>query len=174
MLARASHFGACLLLLGVLVFDRLIAISFGDYGSAELPALWSRISRGLVTWMLPAALLSGGWWMAMTCISMTGLPPREALTAENIGIIWNQTHFGQVWKWRVDFWIAMLFFVRLQRFGTRTSRFGQILAWLGLASAAALSASLAWSGHAMLEESGAWHLAADVLHILVCGVWRFL
>jgi putative copper resistance protein D len=37
--------------------------------------------------------------------------------------------------------------------------------------AAFLVASLAWAGHGLMAPAVSWHLTADVLHLLVCGLW---
>lgn len=170
-LVRASHFTSCLVLLGVLFFDRMIASSFNLASLAGAARTWQRIFKVLVLILLPAALITGRLWLGLTCIAMTGLPSREALTDENLAIIWNQTHFGTVWKWRLAFWMLTTLPAGLLLFGRAGSRSRDALVWLALACASALAASLAWAGHAMLSESGWWHVIADVLHILVCGVW---
>ena len=57
-----------------------------------------------------------------------------------------------------------------QRQGGRT-RWSAILEILGALLAAALLATLVWSGHAHASNKHAWLLPTDLLHVIAAGAW---
>jgi putative copper resistance protein D len=168
--ARASHFASCLLFMSGFVFDRSIASRLRE--APEAGRSWDRIFRAILTLTLPASLLTGAWWMAMTAIAMSGLPPHEALAPEALAIVWTQTHFGLVWKLRLAIWgtvaVVTLPLLKKPPVGSRSRA---ALAWLGLTATAGLSAAMTWIGHAMISPDRSWHLPADLIHIVVGGIW---
>ncbi|HXD00783.1 MAG TPA: CopD family protein [Verrucomicrobiae bacterium] len=169
ILARAVHFGACLLFLGIFAFDRFVAASIFGNARTEAADYWqARIqSSGLI--LLPIILLSGLAWYVLVAVTMSGLPLGQAIQPEILNTIWDQTQFGMVWKLRLIFWLtAMTAGVLIYFFKTQTA-FQQSLVWVQLLLGGLLTGSLAWAGHA-LEGSG-WHLLADTLHLLVAAFW---
>ena len=157
--ARAVHFGACLLIFGVLLLDRLVIIEDADDD-------WRGIARWLVLLSLATALLSGAAWFALNAITMSGLAPAEALRPEVLRIVLDQTHFGTLWKLRLVCWlaatVATLIMLVLRKKTT---------IWLATAASAALAGSLAWAGHGQTGPMPSLHLAADVIHLLTSGIW---
>ncbi|HEY8750830.1 MAG TPA: CopD family protein [Tepidisphaeraceae bacterium] len=169
-ITRACHFASCLLLLAGFVFDRSIAASvLAD--STDAQQSWNRIFRDIIGLTLPASLLTGGWWFALTAIVMSGLPAQEALAPENLAIIWNQTHFSLIWKIRLAIWCATVAITPFFLISRPGSPRRAVLAWLGLLCCAALSGAMAWTGHAMMSDQRSLHLAADLIHIVVGGIW---
>jgi putative copper resistance protein D len=165
ILARAVHFGACLLFFGLFAFDRFAAVSI----AARLPPETARYWRLLVRWSslvaLPIILLSGMIWFALAAGTMSG----EPLQIDVWKIVWTQTQFGTVWQFRLAFWLvaavaAMLLWFFQSRPATRLA-----LTWVELFFGGCLLGSLAWAGHG--QESSRWHLFADSLHLLVAGFW---
>lgn len=175
VLARAGHFAACLLLAGVFAFDRLVATT-APMARTE----WKGIATRLLLISFPVILLTGMWWLAMVTIEMSELPPKEALTPQVLGEVWNQTHFGAVWKLRLTLWcgaaVAALLWCRLSSLrmeGVRTGKpapqmHGALLSWLALFLSGGLCASLAWAGHAQMNQ---WSLASDAIHLTTSAVW---
>jgi putative copper resistance protein D len=165
ILARAIHFGACLLFFGAFAFDRLVAtaISTGD----ENPAIAGWQSRirfcGLI--LLPLILLSGMAWLALVAETMGG----EPLTMDILKTVWDQTQFGTVCLWRLIFWLAAATVLVVSLVSKPPCMYGKFLAWLQLLFGGCLLGSLAWAGHG--QESSICHLCADVLHLLVAGFW---
>jgi copper resistance protein D len=151
--ARAVHIGACLLLFGVAVFDRFIAI-----GPARKQ--WQSIARWLNLPSLAAALLSGSAWLFLVAINMSGLPPRQAMQLEVLHLVWSQTRFGFVWQVRLVLCLLTAITILVRRLRRTTLIFSGLMA-----------ASLAFSGHGQAGPGASWHLLADGLHLLVAGCW---
>jgi copper resistance protein D len=164
---RAVHFGACLLFFGIFAFDRFVATSV--YGGDRMPAAyeWSGI-RFCRLILLPTILVSGIFWFILVAMTMSDLPFKQAVQPDILKTVWLQTGFGTVWKWRLWFWLAAALIALVASFVKPLSLRRGII-WLELLSGALLLGSLAWAGHG--QEDSAWHLLADVLHLLVAGCW---
>ena len=163
--ARAVHLGACLLFFCVFAFDRFVATAIAASDKKEIQNHWQSRIRFFNLILLPIILLSGIAWFALVAVNMSGQP----LSNEILKIVWAQTQFGAVWKIRLLLWfdaaIAALLFCS-SRFQIAFPSFS---IWLQLFFGSALLGSLAWAGHG--RETSAWHLGADVLHLLVAGFW---
>lgn len=169
--ARAVHFVACLLVFGVCVFDRFVVGSVARQEEAWIGQPWRSIARTLMLIALPAALISGACWFILVAIQMSGLPPGEAVHLDILQLVWARTQFGNLWRLRAIFWLATAIpgigLVLLRR----ESILRGAMVWLALGFGGLLAASLAWAGHGQTGGPVAWHCAADVLHILVTGLW---
>jgi putative copper resistance protein D len=161
---RALHFAATAIAVGDVIFRTAIA---GPVLPPEATAAASVETPTLrVSWFgLGVAVISGGIWLLLQAASMSGMPLNEALTADVLSTVINDTQFGMVTMVRAGLAIclaACLFYGR-----------GAIAQWLGLAAALAFAASLAWSGHAgsTIGETGYLHLAADALHLMAAAAW---
>jgi copper resistance protein D len=157
--ARAVHFGACLLAFGVVAFDRWIAGPALAHDAPAVAIRWRRSSGRIVGGALILALASGVAWFALNAISMSGLAPAEALQPHVLRIVLTDTHFGKLWEWRGLLWVVTLVAMRFRR------------SIVLLLSTGALAASLAWAGHGTDGNAPNVHLAADVLHIAIGGLW---
>ena len=146
--ARAIHFGSCLLIFGVWMFDRFIIVP-------AAVAQWHKIRRYLLAVVLPAAALSGAWWFTELAIGMSG----QTLQMNIISMVWKQTHFGQLWQLR-----SIFFFLALLAAVFRRN-------WLALITSGLLLGSLAWAGHGRTEQWTTAHLLADTIHLLTAGCW---
>jgi putative copper resistance protein D len=146
--ARAIHFGACLLLASALGFPALL-------GKAPSPDLRSALRR-LAGGSLLAALLSGLAWFWLVLAQMCD---DDGVSGAALRVALGETRFGHLWLLRLGLMLATGLFLRAPRAAAPL--------------AAALLASLAWTGHASATPGwpGALHLGADVLHLLVGAVW---
>jgi putative copper resistance protein D len=169
ILARAVHFGACLLFFGVFAFDRFLAASIFAKGEIEAAVYWRRCARCFNLILLPVILLSGFAWFALVTVTMSGLPLGQALQPEPMETVLTQTQFGTVWKVRSFFWVAAMFAAIALNFLKPAASLQKNLAWLELLLGGLLLGSLAWAGHG--REDSTWHLSADILHLLVAGFW---
>jgi putative copper resistance protein D len=162
ILARAVHIGACLLFFGMFTFDRLVATAIFKTGKTETGDFWHARIRLFSLVLLPVILLSGILWFGLVAMTMSGSP----LQWDILKIVWVQTQFGTVWKLRLYLWLAASVFAALYRPQTEPS---QKMTWVQLLLSGGLLGSLAWAGHG--QESSSWHLYADILHLLVAGLW---
>jgi putative copper export protein len=166
-LARAVHFAACLLAFGIVVFDRWIAAPALEGEAVRSAVGWARTTARLLWFALIVALISGGAWLLLVTIQMSGLPASEALQPDVLRVVVVETHFGRLCELRALLWLgaaaAMLFRTVPGLRGGMT--------WIGLLLTGALSASLAWAGHGQDGNRPEWHLVADATHIVIGGIW---
>jgi putative copper resistance protein D len=169
IVARAVHFGACLLFFGSFAFELFVAAPILARGGFESAAVGRWRSHRLSLILLPIVLLSGLAWFALVAKTMIGAPWSEALQPGILKTVWSQTQFGVVWKLRSVF-LSMAAAVAAVSFVRRSNLpLQRVLAWIQLALGALLLGSLAWAGHG--QEDSPWHLFADILHLLVAGLW---
>lgn len=156
---------------GVFVFWVVVAWpAFRRVDAAE--GLRSRLDRRLIAlawWCLVVAFVSGGAWLFIVGSQMSGMPINAVLPGGVLGIVLTQTHFGEAWLIRLALVVILAGCLVVQRF-TRN----QVPAVIGVLTAAAFVASLAWAGHGAAAEEvpfDALHLPADILHLLATGAW---
>lgn len=162
--ARAVHFGATALLAGALLFRAAVA----GPPAAALPAatvLVDRRTRWIAGAAVATALASGLVWFALTAAEMGNLPLGEALKFDVLQMILEGTHFGSVATIRLGLALATAVTLALDRAAPAR--------WFALATALALVASIAWTGHSGsgFGTSGNVQLAADALHLLAASAW---
>jgi len=161
---RGIHFAATAVVTGTLVFQTVVA-------KPALPAeqavgkKWQAQSQRLAWIALVIMLLSGVIWLLLQAVSMSGLPPDEALTSQVLSTVLNQTQFGVVTEIRGVLAVILAACLAFDRF--------PLAQWLALAAAFGLTAAIAWTGHAAstLGEKGNLHLAADALHLVAAASW---
>jgi putative copper export protein len=168
VVARAVHFAACMVLLGICLFDRFVAPREQGGGRDA----WRRIFVALLAIALPAAGVSGLAWLMFVTMDMSGLSFSQVMQSGTISIVLNKTHFGTLWQLR-----GLLFLgaaaCALPLIVSRKARLRvfAVLVWLILIFASPLSMSLAWAGHGQI---GAWpwlHLLSDCTHLAVGSFW---
>ena len=118
--------------------------------------------RGRLALMALVALASGAGWLALTAAGMSGAPS-DATSPSAIASVVTDTAFGKLWAVRMAGCGALLLLPFVRR-----------LAWLLPITAAAVLASLAWTGHGGLPDGttlGRIHTAADAAHLLAAGAW---
>jgi putative copper resistance protein D len=162
ILTRGAHFAACLLFFGMFTFDRLVVRAVFNGGKSEVGEYWYARIQLFSLALLSVILISGILWFVLIAMIMSGLP----FQIETLKIVWTQTQFGTVWKLRLYLWLAASVVAVLYRPQTTLST---KLIWLQLLLSGALAGSLAWAGHG--QENSIWHLSADILHLLVAGLW---
>ena len=111
-----------------------------------------------------AALISGVGWFVLVAAEMNEVAFVSAWHASVLGPVWLQTRFGAAWRVR-----SMLWFIGAAAASGRPW-FGRVR-WVALTAGAGLVGSLAWAGHGGTGPAHAWHLTADVLHLLASAVW---
>jgi copper resistance protein D len=160
---RAIHFAATAIIAGTVVFRTVVA------KPALLPdqaAKGWRTQSLRVAWIaLAVTLLSGAIWLLLQAISMTGLPPGDAMTSQVLSTVLDETQFGMVTEIRSVLAIVLATCLAYDRFPWADR--------LALAAALGLTASIAWTGHAAstLGAMGNLHLAADALHLIAAASW---
>ena len=159
--ARAVHFAACLLFFGTFAFDRYVAGAINACGRERL-RVWGFV-------LLPVMFVSGLAWFISVTATMAGTTWFGALQPALLKTIWTQTQFGGVWRLRLMIWIVAMGMLALSAPNARGTARQKFHAWVQLLLSALLLGSLAWAGHGL--EGSRWHLWADVLHLLVAGIW---
>jgi copper resistance protein D len=161
---RAIHFAATALTTGTLMFQAVVADP--ALRSAEAVATVMRTQIRSVAWVgLAIIVVSGAIWVLLEAAAMSGLALREAITADVLSTVVNETQFGLVFEIRsvlVIILAACLVFDRLSP-----------ARWLARASALGFVAAIAWTGHAgsTAGEMGLLHLTADTLHLIGAAAW---
>jgi putative copper resistance protein D len=167
VLTRAVHFGACLLFFGLFGFDQLVAVVAVPRGPAAIATYWAQCIRWLGALSLVLILLSGLVWFALVAMTMSG----EPLSLDILKVVWTQTQFGTVAKIRVVFWFLALSGTLGLLLIKSSSVWLKKLIGFNLVVSGLLLGSLAWAGHGTEGQPAAGHLLADVLHLLVAGLW---
>jgi putative copper resistance protein D len=171
--ARAIHFAATMLVVGVVFFAVFVAApAWRGVSSNGGVAVKVRKRLAVIAWTgLALALISGAAWLILTAAAMSGLPAAQIF---DDGVLWTvllQTTFGRDWLAR--FALAGALAATLPAL---LSPQGHKTRWLEAAAtilAAAFAGTLAWSGHAAggLGGEAIIHPAADVLHLIAAAAW---
>jgi putative copper resistance protein D len=162
---RALHFLACLLPVGLLAFNLLVAapVLRADSGPSRATNLSVLIS-------LVLALVSGIAWLLLVAGSIGEVTPLEALRSGIVSAVLNQTHFGTTWRLRSVFWLIAATSSTVMLFRKQSSRGST---WICFVASAALLGALAWAGHGLDGNGNAamFHVVADAAHLFVSAVW---
>jgi len=176
MFIRAVHFGSSLILQSVFVLLLLTIIpgwkESGGGDALVCEHLHRRLHRLAVICLL-TAFVSGFLWLWFSIASMSDSGLLDSLKPSLFWMVVTQTPPGFVWLIRAGIALVLasaLFFA----FGTRR---GWNVGWWAIPLCAlcsvALTASLAWLGHAAAGEgpNQNLHLGADLLHLISAGIW---
>jgi putative copper resistance protein D len=161
---RAIHFAATALTTGTLVFRAVVADP--ALLSAEAVATVMRTQIRRLAWVgLAITMVSGAIWLLLVAAVMSGLTLSEAITADVLSTVVNETQFGRVFEIRSLLAIILAACLAFDRLPPAR--------WLALASALGLVAAIAWTGHAGSTpgETGFLHLTADTLHLIAAAAW---
>jgi copper resistance protein D len=161
---RAIHFAATALTTGTLMFQAVVADP--ALHSAEAAATVMRAQIRRVAWVgLAITAVSGAIWVLLGAAAMSGLAFSEAITANVLSTVVNETQFGLVFEIRSVLAIILAACLAYDRL--------RLARWLALASALGLVAAIAWTGHAGSTpgEMGLLHLTADTLHLVAAAAW---
>ncbi|HEY8051076.1 MAG TPA: CopD family protein [Ramlibacter sp.] len=157
---RTLHIAATVLIGGAFAFDILILRRCGDAArDLSVTNVVSRWSKQLCLWGLALALVSWAGWLAATATSMSGLDFSQAVTPDVLGTLLARTTFGHVWCVRLALFVVLGMLM--------TTRAGKSIASAFVA--AALVASLAWTGHAL--GTNHLHVWVDAAHMLAAAAW---
>lgn len=157
-IVRAVHFAATIAVFGELAYTLLLS-----RGHVRPPRFVA-----MTAWSLAVVAVSALAWLALEARDMSGLPLREALSAETLDMVITQTLFGQLWLARMALAAALAVALYFLRDGSRDT--GGALA---LVIALVLLATLAGMGHAAAGRGAARsvRLAVDALHLVAAGAW---
>lgn len=164
IVVRAIHFTATAVTAGSMLFR--VAVAEPAFSSVGTPATAARMQSLGVAWIgLAIAAVSGAIWVLFEAAAMSGLSLSEAMAADVLSTVLNETQFGLVSEIRLVLAISLAACLACYRMSwTR---------WPALTSALGLIAALAWAGHAgsTMGTIGWLHLAADVLHLTAASAW---
>jgi copper resistance protein D len=161
---RAVHFAATATTAGTLIFRA--AVAQPALRSAEAAARIVRTQTLRIAWIsLSIATASGVIWLLLQAAAMSGLAFGEAMTADLLSTVLNETQFGLVSEIRLVLAIIVAGCLANDRF--------PLARRLELAAALGLVAAIGWTGHAGAStgEIGVLHLAADLLHLIAAAAW---
>ncbi len=167
---RVVHFAATLMAAGVVAFSVMVAEPVFRRAGKELAPAIERLRRQWtwIVWLsLAAALVSGAAWLLLLAAQIYDVPASD-VALNQISTVVTQTRFGHVWSVRLAAAAALAGLAAVPK-----GRSPRLQNWLGLLFAAALLASLAWTGHAGAAPglSGALLAATDASHLLAAGAW---
>ena len=160
---RFVQFAAAMVIFGAGSF-RLYAAAGGDAGAM------SGVVAGFDEWLRRVALVSAilalvsaVFLLSCQAAAMAG-SPAAAIDPETVSAVLFETHFGRVWSWHLL--IALILVLACLGRGRRRAMAILILSLL-------LLASLAWIGHAAMEEgpAGIARELNQTVHLLAAGLW---
>jgi putative copper resistance protein D len=119
----------------------------------------------LIWAVLALALVTGGAWLTLVTMSMTGLDTGGAVRSGAMLTVIDETQYGLIAEIRIALAALLAACLLLNRYA--------LSHWLALAAGGALVAAIAWTGHAgsTLGSLGYLHLGADVLHLCAASAW---
>jgi copper resistance protein D len=161
---RAIHFAATAITAGTLVFRTVVAKPALRSEDAAAKLFWAQNLR--VAWIgLAITIVSGVIWLLFQAVSMSGLPPSQAMTPGVLLTVLNQTQFGSVSEIRMVLAVILAICLAYDRLALADR--------LATAAAVGLTAAIAWTGHAASTPgaTGNLHLAADALHLSAAASW---
>jgi putative copper resistance protein D len=170
--ARAVHFAATMLVVGVVFFVVFVAApAWRNAGDDRVAVNVSRRLTAIAWISLIVALIAGAVWLALTSAEMSGLPAAQIF---GDGVLWtvlSQTTFGR--GWLIRFVLAFVLAATLPLLLSPRDRKSHRIEITAAILAAAFAGTLAWSGHAAggLGGEAIIHPTADVLHLIAAAAW---
>lgn len=159
ILCRFVHFGAVLLLFGLLLFRRLFKASLTPSEHGPVARRVDDLNR----WLAAVALLSAVAWLMLTAGSMAG-DWRDMLVPDTVALVLGSTFFGHVW-------IVHLFLALLVLLGACTPR------RMPVALQTVLVTLLLWTlapvGHGAMFDGvrGQLLIVNQMIHLSGVGLW---
>ena len=177
LLARALHYGAGMVLVGMVAFRWLFLLpgfaGESDEAWQKFTPLFGRLNRMFV--MAGVVLVLSGlamFWAVAAGMSDTSL--RESLNADTLGTVLFQTQFGTVFEWRMGLAVLMAVLLAwLAATGWQSRRYCSAVEIAGGVVAIALVVSFAGTGHAAAAGGPSFvpRVAADAVHLFVTAIW---
>jgi putative copper resistance protein D len=164
--SRLAEFSASMLLFGAASFRLYFRAEFA--AACEIQKPFDRWLRQVMMVAAVIALVALAAWLDIEAVTM-GDGWTDALNAHTISAVLLQTEFGGAWSWHLAFGVAALALILSVR--RRLLDTAQNVLLSGVS--AALVASTAWAGHAVMH-SGAAGLAAlttQIAHLLATSAW---
>lgn len=161
---RAVHFAATAIMAGNILFRTVIAEP-ALRSETKVAAAFRIQEQWISCFSLAVAVISGAIWLLLQSAAMSGLPLDDALTADVLSTVVNETQFGQVMIVRAGLAILVAACLAYDR--------ATIAKRLGLIASLAFAVSIAWTGHsaATIGAMGYLHLVADALHLIAAAAW---
>jgi putative copper resistance protein D len=161
---RTVHFTASAVTAGALICRDLVAEPALRV-EPHANALVERQLR-LLAWIgIAVAVVSGVTWVLLLTMSLSGEGLGEAVISGALRDVLDLTQFGWVSQMRLGLATVLSICLAFDR--------SELWRLLALGAAAALVASIAWTGHAASTPSalGYLHLASDALHLVAAAAW---
>ena len=174
LLARALYLGSGMLLVNATVFRWLILAPALAPGPGDAALRSRQQLRGLFLVSAAMLFIASLLWFWATAAAMSGTSLGDALPYASWSPVLFQTRFGLVCEIRLGLFAGLATlawsYCRAQSRPTRPSRALEAATCL---LAAALLASVTWTGHAGAMSGAAfpWTLIADSIHLLAGTVW---
>jgi putative copper resistance protein D len=168
IVARATHFGASILLAGIFTFEIVTLGPASGPPSDDLCEISRRLLR-LAVWSLVAAFFSALLWFWLTVANMSGSSFTSAFSATAWRTVFLQTQFGGIWQLRLVL-IAIAFVLAFSGLTQGKIRRRSITLVLWFVSAVLL-VSLAWVSHAAAAMVQPLGVLGDALHLCAAGGW---
>jgi putative copper resistance protein D len=172
IVARAIHFASAIMIVGIGVFEALVAgPALECAGPAAVIATSFRARMAGLAWAgLAVALLSGGVWLVLLAAKIADKSVYEVTTDGTAWIVLTETRFGIDWQLRFLTAGLLAGCLLVSKRGK-----GDFVPYrLPFAILTAVFAGmLAWSGHGGASSGvpGYVHVAADFVHLIAAGAW---
>lgn len=169
-LIRGLHAIGTLSLFGILVFRLTVACPLLPQApSAAIDRFEARLDR--LTWLsLALATAMEAAWLGAEAVSMSGLPPVQALSGKVLGKVLFLTTFGHTWITRLTLegMLALLILARKGR-----PEFHWPLDAAGAVTAGGILTALAFVSHGAALEGAERPVAIGIqaAHLLAAGAW---
>ena len=167
IIARAAHFGASMLIAGILTFE-LVTLGLASLSTSDDLHQVDRRLFHLALWSLIAAFVSGLLWLWLEVANMNGLRLTDAFSRPAWQVVLFETEFGRVWQLRAGL-IAAAFALIASGLAREEVR-RPLIPILWLLSVTFL-VSLAWISHAAAASVQPLGLFGDALHLCAAGGW---
>jgi copper resistance protein D len=172
IVARAVHFASAIMMVGIGVFEALVAGPALECAApATVIATSFRARMAGFTWAgLAVALGSGGVWLLLLAAKIADKSVSEVTTDGTAWIVLTKTRFGIDWQLRLltaGLLAGCLFLSRRHKADLLPYRLPFAIL------TAVFAGTLAWSGHGGASPGvpGYLHIAADFVHLIAAGAW---
>jgi copper resistance protein D len=166
VVSRLAEFSASMLLFGAASFRLYFRAEFA--AAYEIQNPFDRWLRHVLMTAAVIALLASAAWLDIEAVMM-GNGWADALNPHTLSAVLLQTEFGGAWTWHLAFGVAALALILPVRRNIHDTAQNFLLVGVS----AALVASTAWAGHAVMHSgaAGLAALTAQVTHLLASSAW---
>ncbi len=166
MISRLAEFAASMVLFGATSFRLYFRTEVA--AACEIQEPFDRWLRQVLRVAAVIALVASAAWLDIEA-AMMGDGWADALNAHTVSAVLLQTDFGGAWTWHLAFGVAALALILSLRRNLQDTAQNVLL----IGVSAALVASTAWAGHAVMHSgaAGLAALTAQVTHLLATSAW---